>query len=80
MALAFTILFWLVSCLFATFDILSLFGKKDFHAKSKICPDMHVYICKELSVFSVCKTTFEPRCEKTGFLHMRKQRHRSASR
>ena len=23
---------------------------------------------------------FEPRCEKTGFLHMRKQRRRSASR
>ena len=24
--------------------------------------------------------TNEPRCEKTGFLHMRKQRRRSASR
>ena len=24
--------------------------------------------------------TYEPRREKTGFLHMRKQRHRSASR
>ena len=23
---------------------------------------------------------YEPRCEKTGFLHMRKQRRRSASR
>ena len=28
-----------------------------------------------------CKTTlFDPRYEKTGFLHMRKQRRRSASR
>ena len=26
------------------------------------------------------RTLFEPRHEKTGFLHMRKQRHRSASR
>ena len=25
-------------------------------------------------------TIFEPRCEKTGFLHMRKQRRRSAVR
>ena len=25
-------------------------------------------------------TLYEPRREKTGFLHMRKQRHRSASR
>ena len=27
-----------------------------------------------------CLFVFEPRCEKTGFLHMRKQRRRSASR
>ena len=30
--------------------------------------------------FSVINMTYEPRREKTGFLHMRKQRRRSASR
>ena len=29
---------------------------------------------------SLTKLTFEPRCEKTGFLHMQKQRRRSGSR
>ena len=28
----------------------------------------------------IYKSLFEPRCEKTGFLQMRKQRRRSASR
>ena len=28
----------------------------------------------------ILAASFEPRCEKTGFLHMRKQRRRSASR
>ena len=31
-------------------------------------------------VDSICGKSFEPRHEKTGFLHMRKQRHRSALR
>ena len=41
------------------------------------------WMCSQLKRFSFlqkqCKFIFEPRCEKTGFLHMRKQRRRSAA-
>ena len=32
------------------------------------------------SVYMSCVISYEPHHEKTGFLHMQKQRHRSASR
>ena len=35
---------------------------------------------KEEEIVNLLKTLFEPRREKTGFLHIRKQRRRSASR
>ena len=39
-----------------------------------------VYLLFRLFPILVSRTEFEPRREKTGFLHMRKQRRRSASR
>ena len=47
------------------------------HTQAK-CVTLHVV--KKRVHFSFCIIIFEPRDEKTGFLHMRKQRRRSASR
>ena len=34
----------------------------------------------DFPAINLCGLLFEPRCENTGFLHMQKQRRRSASR
>ena len=50
------------------------------------CTDLTHQACdklctaQKLEVYPKIVILFEPRREKTGFLHMRKQRHRSASR
>ena len=68
-------------------EILLYITRTCFH-NVKLCScaqaDLH-YCCSLMSKTGLnrCtngKTQFEPRCGKTGFLHMRKQRRRSASR
>ena len=48
---------------------------------NKADPDQTIPLeAVRISLFRSTLFIIEPRCEKTGFLHMRKQRRRSASR
>ena len=53
-----------------------LHGRGSIYTKSVKMTMSHHYIGSRFKT----NRTFEPRLEKTGFLHMRKQRRRSASR
>ena len=51
-----------------------------FSNQTRMQSDLGLHFFQSLSVQNFVSLPYEPRREKTGFLHMRKQRRRSASR